>query len=436
MVERAPFARLDQWLAWQQTLHHSTIELGLERVRAVLSRLQWRQPAYPIVIVGGTNGKGSCVALLDSIWSAAGYRVGTFTSPHLIRYNERIRIAGVEISDASLMAAFGRIDAARGDISLTFFEFNTLAALLAFETAGLDAMILEVGMGGELDAVNVVEPDVAIVASVSLDHCEWLGRDVETIARVKAGIFRAGKPALFGSRSRPQTIDARVQTLGAKLLCLGRDFDAVADRSTWEWLGVTQRQTALPAPALSGAIQFENAATVLMALECLKARLPVSRSALEHGLRFVRLAGRFQVVHAGDSRNEWLLDVAHNPAAATTLADNLRARPCAGRTLAVVGMLGDKDSVGVIERLKSLVDVWIVAGVDGPRALAPQALAERLAQAGVEVGHVARDVAEACEYARRLQRESDRVVVFGSFHTVGPALEWLGALTRRSQPLY
>jgi len=427
MGERARFTRLDDWLSWQQTLHHSTIELGLDRVRAVLERLQWSQPAYPVIIVGGTNGKGSCVALLESIYAAAGYRVGTFTSPHLIRYNERIRIAGVEIDDLSLMAAFDRIDKARGDISLTFFEFNTLAALLAFEIAGLDVMVLEVGMGGELDAVNVVDPEVALVASVSLDHCEWLGSDVETIARVKAGIFRAGKPALFGSRARPQTIDARAQTLGARLLCLGRDFDGTAQQGTWQWRGIAQCEESLPLPALRGDVQLDNAATVLTVLECLQARLPVSRAAVERGLTSVHLAGRFQVIRSGPANNEWLLDVAHNPAAAATLADNLQARPTLGRTIAVIGMLGDKDSLGVIERVKSFVDVWIVAGVDGPRALAPYALAERLRHAGVEVAHTASDVAAACEHARELLRESDRVVVFGSFHTVGPALAWLGA---------
>jgi dihydrofolate synthase/folylpolyglutamate synthase len=419
------FTRLDDWLAWQQTLHHSTIELGLDRVRAVLARLNWRQPVCPVIIVGGTNGKGSCVALLDAILSSAGYRVGTFTSPHLIRYNERIRIAGQEISDASLIAAFERIDTARGDISLTFFEFNTLAALLVFDTAGLDIMVLEVGMGGELDAVNAVDPDVAIVVSVALDHCEWLGPDVETIARVKAGIFRSGKPAIFGSRTRPEAIDTAVQTLGAKLLCLGRDFDADVRDAAWDWRGLVQREANLPAPALDGRVQFDNAATVLTALECLQSRLPLTRSAIEAGLRSVQIAGRFQSVHLGPSNNEWLFDVAHNPAAARTLADNLQAKSCRGRTLAVVGMLGDKDIHGVVEQLKARIDVWIVAGVDGPRAIAPQELAARLRQAGVDVAHVAQSVAAGCEHARAISRVDDRVVVFGSFHTVGPALEWL-----------
>lgn len=419
------FTQLDDWLAWQQTLHHSTIELGLDRVRAVLNRLGWRQPSYPVIIVGGTNGKGSCVALLESIYAAAGYRVGTFTSPHLIRYNERIRIAGEEVSDAALIAAFDRIDTARGGISLTFFEFNTLAALLAFETANLDVMVLEVGMGGELDAVNVVDPDVAIVASVALDHCEWLGNDVETIARVKAGIFRAGKPALFGSRLRPATIDAYAQRLGARLLCLGRDYDASVNDAHWDWRGEIRSATRLPPPALSGAVQLDNAATALTAVECLQPQLPVSRAALEAGLTSVHLAGRFQTAVMGAAKNEWLFDVAHNPAAAITLASNLRARPCNGQTFAVIGMLGDKDIDGVVQQLKSEVDAWIVAGIEGSRALTPDDLSERLRRSGIAVTHVAANVAAACDYARAQLRPQDRVMVFGSFHTVGPALEWL-----------
>jgi dihydrofolate synthase/folylpolyglutamate synthase len=422
------FTHLADWLAWQQTLHHSTIELGLDRVRAVLQRLAWHQPDYPVFIVGGTNGKGSCVAMLDSLLSAGGYRVGTFTSPHLIDYNERIRIAGQNVDDADLVDAFARIDAARGEISLTFFEFNTLAALLIFEAAHLDAMVLEVGMGGELDAVNVVDADVAIISSVALDHCEWLGSDLETIGRVKAGIFRRDRPALFGSRFRPQSIDDTAGKCGARLLCLGRDFDAHARNSTWDWQGVTLSLRELPRPSLSGGVQFENAATVLTALECLQARLPLTRDAIEVGLRNVQLAGRFQIISTSRPRIEWVLDVAHNPAAANTLADNLAQHASLiepHRTLAVCGMLGDKDIAGVIAAVQPHIDSWIVAGVEGPRALSPQGLARVVLLTGAEVAHVAVDVAVACEHARLLASDGDRVVVFGSFHTVGPALAWL-----------
>ncbi|MBC7984857.1 MAG: bifunctional folylpolyglutamate synthase/dihydrofolate synthase, partial [Candidatus Obscuribacterales bacterium] len=265
------------WLNWQQRLHPNTIDLGLERVRLVWQRLGLEQPSYPVVTVGGTNGKGSCVALLDSILSAAGYRVGTFTSPHLIRYNERIRIAGCEISDASLVAAFERIDAAREGISLTFFEFNALAALLVFSTAGLDALILEVGMGGRLDAVNIIDADVAIVSSVALDHCEWLGKDIETIGREKAGIFRSARPAIFGARAMPQSIATEAAHCGAALLRLGQDFDHSIDpaAASWDWRGQQLSFVGLPPPALLGRVQFDNAATVLAAVECLHSRLPL-----------------------------------------------------------------------------------------------------------------------------------------------------------------
>jgi dihydrofolate synthase/folylpolyglutamate synthase len=215
---------LADWLAYQEGLHPNTIDLGLDRLSQVLVRLQWRQPAYPVITVGGTNGKGSCVALLESVFAAGGYRVGTFTSPHLIRYNERIRVAGCEVTDASLVAAFERIELARGDISLTFFEFNALAALLVFETAGLDLMVLEVGLGGRLDAVNVVSADIALISSIALDHCDWLGNDVESIGREKAGIFREGRMAVFGSRAMPKSIASEAQRVGASLLQLDTDF--------------------------------------------------------------------------------------------------------------------------------------------------------------------------------------------------------------------
>jgi len=420
------FTRLADWLAWQEQLHPTTIELGLERAREVLLRLGWR-PTCPAFIVGGTNGKGSCVALLDAMLSAGGYRVGAFTSPHLIRYNERIKIAGCEISDASLIAAFERIDAARGDISLTFFEFNALAALLIFETAGLDAMILEVGLGGRLDAVNLIDADVALISSVALDHCDWLGSDVESIAREKAGIFRAGRTAIFGSLERPAAIEQQAQRIGARLLCLGRDFTREALGDRWHWRGLRAQQLNLPRPALAGDAQFDNAAAVLAALESVSDRLPLSRAQIESGLRAARLPGRFQIVAGQSAPVEWILDVAHNPAAAKTLADNLAARACAGRTLAVCGMLSDKDVDGVIAQLRGRIDEWIVAGVSGgARALAPVALADKLLKAGERVAQTAATVISACEAARAHAHGQDRIVVFGSFHTVGPALEWLG----------
>jgi len=418
------FARLADWLSWQETLHPKAIDLGLERLQRTLERLGWRPPSCPVVTVGGTNGKGSCVALLSKILQAAGYRVGTFTSPHLIRYNERIAIDGREISDASLIAAFERIDAARVDETLTFFEFNTLAALLVLETATLDAIVLEVGLGGRLDAVNVVDADVALVTSIALDHCDWLGPDVETIGAEKAGIFRPHRPAVFGSRAMPESIRRRAKEIGSDLLQLGVDFGFDRSEDRWAWWSArgSRRIDNLPSPGLFGNAQFDNAAAVLQVLDVLSARLNVPRHALESGLEAVRLAGRFQVVH---ERPQWILDVAHNPAAAATLAAQLRLEGSRRRTLAVCGILGDKDTEAIARELRGSFDEWIVAGLSGARAVAPEELAARLRKEEANVVATAACVEAACEIAQRRATADDRIVVFGSFLTVGPALEWL-----------
>lgn len=419
---------LADWLRWQETLHPSSIDLGLERMHRTLQRLGWRQPACPVITVAGTNGKGSTVALTARILRAAGYRVGTFTSPHLIRYNERIVIDGREVSDESLVAAFERIDAARGDDTLTFFEFNTLAALLVFDTAGLDAIVLEVGLGGRLDSVNAVDADVAIVTSIALDHCDWLGSDVETIGREKAGIFRAGKPAVFGSREMPASIAAVAQQMDTPLLRLGHDFDWRRDGERWSWRGRAGGYEDLPRPALHGELQFDNASAVLCALECLSSRLPITREAIEQGLSDVTLPGRFQVVRRAQPAGvEWILDVAHNPAAAQALAGQLAARPSGGRTIAVCGILGDKDIEGIACALRGAFDAWIVVGLQSPRAVPVDVLSQRLSKMDATVASTASDVAAGCEAAQAMSQSGDRIVVFGSFLTVGPALEWLQA---------
>jgi dihydrofolate synthase/folylpolyglutamate synthase len=418
------FSRLSDWLSWQETLHPRAIDLGLDRLYRTLDRLGWRRPACPVITVGGTNGKGSCVALLSRILASAGYRVGTFTSPHLVRYNERITIDGREISDASLMAAFERIDAARGDDTLTFFEFNTLAALLVFETANLDAIVLEVGMGGRLDAVNVVDADVALVTSIALDHCEWLGSDVETIGREKAGIFRAHRPAVFGSRALPTSIETEARRIGGDLLRLGVEFDFERAGRSWSWRSAVERARLerLPPPALFGDTQYDNASAVLQVLHCLRERFTVAREAIEEGLRTVRLPGRFQII---PGPIEWVLDVAHNPAAATTLAGQLRLDSTGRRTFAVCGILGDKDVEGIAQALKGCFAGWVIAGLSGGRAIASDVLAERLRQQGANVIATGSSVPEACELAQRAASPGDRIVVFGSFLTVGPALQWL-----------
>ncbi len=416
-----PEKNLSDWLAWQETLHPSVIDLGLDRVRRVLARLGLEPPGCPVITVGGTNGKGSCVALLDSVLIAAGFRTGTFTSPHLHRYNERIRIAGTDASDASLVAAFERIEAARQGDTLTFFEFNTLAALLIFDTAGLDCALLEVGMGGRLDAVNVVDPDVALVTSIGLDHCEWLGATVEEIGREKAGIFRAGRPAVFGSRDMPASVQSAADRVGASLHQLGRDFDYTVGPNDWSWQGGTIRLDGLPRPALAGAVQYANAAAVIAVLQVVSTRLPVAKEALAAGLSAASLAGRFEIRPGPVT---WIFDVAHNPAAAQVLADNLAGLPNVGRTIAVCGILGDKDVVSIATQLHSSIDLWILAGLSGPRAGSLGSLRERFERAGVPIEFAAPDVTSACEAALSLAGPGDRIVVFGSFLTVGPAREW------------
>ena len=419
------FSRLSDWLSWQDTLHPSVIDLGLERLNRTLQRLGWCRPRCPVITIGGTNGKGSSVALLSRILKEAGYRVGTFTSPHLLRYNERITLDGAEVSDASLLAAFERIDAVRGSDTLTFFEFNALAAFLVFETAGLDAIVLEVGLGGRLDAVNAIDADVALVTSIALDHCDWLGPDVESIGREKAGIFRAGRPAIFGARAMPDSIARVAQEVGARLLRAGHDFSHTQTGARWSWRGLAQRLDDLPAPALAGAVQFDNAAAVLVVLEALADRLPVDRAAIERGLQSVRLAGRFQAFHTDV---EWIVDVAHNPAAAQVLASILKTT-AGGRTLAVCGILGDKDIEGIAAELRDSFARWIVVKPASTRAIDANVLAERLRRSGADVAAIASTVAEGCEAAVGLARPGDRVVVFGSFLTVAPALEWLQART-------
>jgi dihydrofolate synthase / folylpolyglutamate synthase len=416
------FSSLYEWLLWQEKLHPSSIDLGLERVRRTLERLGWQAPSCPVITVGGTNGKGSTVALLRRTLSAEGYRVGTFTSPHLLRYNERITIAERDVSDASLVAAFERIDVARDDDTLTFFEFNTLAALLIFETANLDAMVLEVGLGGRLDAVNVIDADLAIISSIGLDHCDWLGADIETIAAEKAGIMRRERPVIFGSRSMPNSIEVAARELGSHLQRLGRDFDWQASAGTWNWRGRQTNHFALPIPALHGQAQLDNASTALAALETLQARLPVKRSAIETGLRSVALPGRFQVIECDA---QWVLDVAHNPDAAATLAENLRASSECRPRIAVCGVLGDKDLPGIIAPLAGSFDGWVAVELQGPRARPIDSFAAELRKLGNNVVATSPSVATACERALDLAGKEGQVVVFGSFLTVGPALEWL-----------
>jgi len=418
------FASLDAWLTWQQSLHPQAIELGLSRVTRVLERTGWRRPGQPVITVAGTNGKGSCVAMLDAILRAAGHRVATFTSPHLIDYRERIRLDGRWVSDASLVAAFERTADALGDDTLTFFEFNTLAALLVFEAFQPDVIVLEVGMGGRLDAVNVVDADVAIVTSISLDHVEWLGPDTESIGREKAGIFRAGRPAICGMATPPRSIVETAQRVGADLRLRGRDFDARRrGDGRWDFRGVRDAWPRLPLPALPGATQIANAATVLAALESIADRVRCDRASIERGLASASLDGRFQR-WPDESGFEWILDVAHNPDSARVLATNLREFPPRGRTLAVCGMLADKDVASVLGELRASIDRWFAATTDGPRGLGDAGLVEHARASGIAMERGG-SIVEAMRLASAAASAGDRIVVFGSFHTVGPALSRL-----------
>lgn len=412
------FDTLDEWLAWQETLHPSAIDLGLERIRPVLARLALERPGV-VVTVGGTNGKGSSVAMLDAILCAAGYRVGTYTSPHLLRYNERVCVGGVAVDDATLCAAFERVDQARQNISLTYFEFGTLAAFSIFSAAHLDVVILEVGMGGRLDAVNLWDADVALVTAIGIDHTAWLGDTREDIAFEKAGIFRAGRPAVCGDTDPPHTLLQHADATGAPLYRFGRDFGFATEGTAWSWWSVTQRRYALPHPALRGPFQLQNAAGVLMVLELLAQRLPVSQGDIRQGLSAVQLAGRFQVLPGMPLR---ILDVAHNPHGAQVLAQSLRGQINQGQTRAVMSMLADKDIDGVITAMRDVIDVWHIAGLNVSRGVSGEHLAERLRAAGIVSVHIHANVTAAYQQAVARAQSSDRVVVFGSFYTVAEVL--------------
>ena len=399
---------LADWLAHQQAQHPNAIELGLERVREVASRLgilPWR---IPTVLVAGTNGKGSTVACLTELARASGLRVGTYTSPHLQHYNERIALDGAPVGDATLIEAFECIEQARGALPLTFFEYGTLAAYLIFQTQRVAVAIVEVGLGGRLDATNIIDADVAVITSIGLDHMDWLGPTVEHIGREKAGICRAGHPVILGMPPWPASVREVIATLGCSVRELGVDFE--------------------PIPTLMGPARAVNGAAALAAFETLLERradlVPphrLDRAASLAALQQAAPRGRFQrVQHEGC---EWILDVAHNADSARVLAEALRTLPPA-RTLGVVGILGDKDATAIGESLAPVIDEWVLCGLEGARGCDAETLRSRLPSQVQSVALVA-DVAEGCATACALAAPGSRVVVFGSFHVVGPALDWL-----------
>jgi len=403
---------LDKWLDYIGQQHPQTIAMGLDRTKAVLKSLAISL-SCPVITVGGTNGKGSTCAMLEAILRAAGYRTGLYSSPHLVRYNERVRISSEEADDALLCDSFAAVEAARKDTPLTYFEFGTLAAFWIFQKLKIEAAVLEVGLGGRLDAVNAIDADCAVLTSVAIDHVEYLGPDRESIGREKAGIFRAGRPAVIAEPAPPRSV---LEAPGEKLL-FGRDFSYQADGNQWAYDGPGGKRAGLAYPALRGAIQLRNASAAFCALDAL--RLPIAMQEIRRGLAEVGLPGRFQVL---PGRPQVILDVAHNPQAAHTLAENLATSGFAPETYAVCGMLQDKDIAGVLRELAPRITRWHLASLPGPRGAPADALAAHLENASVRKFA---SPARALEAALGAASENDKIVVFGSFLTVGDAITWL-----------
>jgi len=433
------FSSLHEWLDWQEGLHPSTIELGLERVTEVFKRLHSSLPLIPVITVAGTNGKGSSVAFLESIYQQAGYQTGVYTSPHLLRYNERIHLNGEEVADEVICEAFERIDQARlekaEEISLTYFEFGSLAALDIFYRAKPDVIILEVGLGGRLDVVNIIDADVALITSIGIDHTGWLGHDRETIAVEKAGIMRKDRPVIFSSPDMPKSIKQVANEKGALLYRRGQDFDwqesfaAAGTPQSWNWKSYSptsskKQRTALPMPNIRGRHQIDNAAGVLMAMECLADKLPVNQQQVKAGLLSVSVLGRFQCSTTDSSSTLHILDVAHNEDSMACLAELLGELSCEGKTLAVLGMLEDKEHAKALARISPQISSWFIASLEVPRGMK-----------GADLASVVKDldsnavvsnftsVKEAIKAADLVATNADRVVIFGSFYTVEFAMQ-------------
>jgi dihydrofolate synthase/folylpolyglutamate synthase len=411
-------------LEWQEELHFTAIELGLDRCTEVAENMGLLNPDFTVISVAGTNGKGSSVTMMDSILGNSGYKTGCYTSPHLIRYNERIKVDGVEVSDEMLCESFSRIDHARGDISLTYFEFGTLAALDIFHQVNIDVALLEVGLGGRLDAVNCLDADFALISSIDLDHMQWLGMDRETIAREKAGIFRAGKPAICSDPHPPETVLQYAEEIGATLYIPGRDYNyqLYDDHWSWQWGSVIYEN--LPRPSQYNSCQVQNAAGALMVLNISKSKLPIKTGAIEKGLKKFSLIGRFQMLTDGTTQT--ILDVAHNNQAARTLVHNLKQYPNSGKTHIIIGMLKDKDQRGFLSELIGIADYWHTVSISSSRGSDSGTLKNELLKLGVTV-----PVSESDTVANaflKLQNETgmhDRIVVTGSFLSVGEAMKYL-----------
>ena len=417
------FQTLNQWLQWQEGLHPKKIELGLERVASV-----WHKAApgeglpFRVITVAGTNGKGSSVAFLEAIFRAAGYRVGCFTSPHLVRYNERIRIDGRDADDESICAAFERIDQARGTTSITYFEFSALAALSIFCDVKPDVAVLEVGMGGRLDAVNIIDPDLALITTIGLDHTDWLGSTLNEIAREKAGIMRPGKPVVYASPTAPDSLIEHARSLPAPIYLAGSDFAFRSKGPSWDWWRSGERMENLPLPRLRGEYQLQNAAGVLMALSLLQREFKLERKAIDQGLQAAAVRARFQVISGNP---KIVLDVAHNAEAVGILAENLKRLPRAGKTRAVFGMMSDKDVHSVVAIIAPLVDSWYLADLGVSRGMSTDRLSNIVMDAVIGGTYIKQYPTAGAAFDGALAEAfaDDTVLVFGSFWLVGDILK-------------
>jgi dihydrofolate synthase/folylpolyglutamate synthase len=426
----SPGSSLESWLNYLEALHPSAIDMGLDRVRQVADQLSLQSESVKYV-VGGTNGKGSTCAMLEAILLASGYRVGMYTSPHMIHFNERARINGEIVADEVLIEQFEAVEAARRDVSLTYFEFTTLAILRLFAKSNLDAIVLEVGLGGRLDAVNIVDADCAIITSVDIDHTDWLGDTREQIGFEKAHIFRPGQPAICSDPVPPKSLLDYSAKIGADLWLFGRDFNYSGDRQQWAFAGRQQRRNALAYPALRGANQLLNASAALAALEATRDKLAIPQQAVRQGLLAASLPGRFQILPGQPTT---ILDVAHNPHAAAVLEKNLGNMGFHPYTYAVFGMLSDKDVKAVVQHMAKRIDRWFCASLPGPRGLTATQLAQSVREVLSSMPELSSEMPAVSEYdtvksalgaATELSNPDDRIIVFGSFLTVAGALESL-----------
>ena len=414
---------LADWLSWQETLHLSEIDLGLDRIREVAKRLDLLSPSFPIITIAGTNGKGSSVALFESILKSQGYKTGSYTSPHLIDYNERIKLDSVNTTDELIVKAFEEIDKARSaidPISLTYFEFGTLAAMLIFTQQKVDIAILEVGLGGRLDASNLWDTSLAIITSIGVDHIDWLGDNREIIAIEKSGIMRKDTPVICGDLDPPHTISKEAKRIGAQLYQINNDFSyGKNDNNTWDWKGLDNSYT-LPLPALSGEFQLNNSATVIAGLITIENILKTNINNIKQGLKNASIVGRLQTIH---QQPEWLIDVAHNPHAAKQLAKHLNSNPVTGKTIALFSMLKDKDIEQVITIMGLNIDEWHIVELEGSRSTKINDLEKAITeQTPDKTVKTHQSFLDACKSLKSTSNLQDRVVAFGSFLVVSEVI--------------